>query len=427
MIQETYRDPEIRRLQNGRRSSRLLLGPLICVLITCAVLVAGCGAPGEPSERKAPTPVAITDLSATQQGDIVLLTFTLPKESVEHKSLKQLPAVEIYRSFQPASVPPVTLAPGAAPAGQLLVTIPPEMVDHLANRGRIRYEDTLAAADFSQYPAGSLASYLVRTRTSSKKVSANSNNASLVVQPAANAISDLKAEVTREAVVLTWTPPQTTLVGSAPPIVSYGIYRTESSVASESSSAVPHTVMPAAAASGKPAASGQSQPPPQFVHIGDATEPTYRDTQVQFDKIYAYTVRSVVRYDQLNVDSADSNLASVTRLDTFPPTPPEGLVVALIPAQGQSPAYLDLSWSISPDNDIAGYNIYRSEGAGAPRTKLNPALLLTPAFRDMNVAPEHHYLYSVTAVNRAGNESPASAAVAGAVSDASMPAESQPQ
>ena len=426
MIRETYLHPELGTPQHSRRSVRPPLCQLIFVFMFCSVLVAGCGAPGEPSERKAPTPVAVTDLSAMQQGDTVVLTFTLPKESVERKSLKQLPTIEIYRSLQPASATPVTLAPNAAPAGQLLVTIPPEMIDHLANRGRIRYEDALTAADFSQNPTGGLASYLVRTRTSPKKVSANSNNASVVIQPAADAISDLKADVTREAIVLSWTPPRKTLVGTAPPFVTYEIYRAESSVKPESSSVSPQRASSAASLTGKPAASGQPQPP-QFVHIGDATEPTYSDTQIQFDQIYAYTVRSVVRYGPTRVDSADSNLASATRLDNFSPTSPEGLVVALIPAQEQSPAYLDLSWSISPDNDIAGYNIYRSEDAAAPGTKLNPALLLTPAFRDMNVAPEHHYLYTVTAVNRAGNESPASPAVIGSVSESTGPAESRPQ
>ena len=37
---------------------------------------------------------------------------------------------------------------------------------------------------------------------------------------------------------------------------------------------------------------------------------------------------------------------------------------------------------------------------------LNTDLLLTPAFRDMNVQPGHRYFYTVTAVDRAGNESP---------------------
>jgi len=115
------------------------------------------------------------------------------------------------------------------------------------------------------------------------------------------------------------------------------------------------------------------------------------------------------------------------RLDTFPPFTPEGLVAAFVPAEDRSPAYFDLSWSISADNDIAGYNIYRSEGTSTARTKLNAALLLTPAFRDMNVLPGRRYLYTVTAVSGAGNESLESAAASGAMPVAAAPAESQPQ
>ena len=98
-----------------------------------------------------------------------------------------------------------------------------------------------------------------------------------------------------------------------------------------------------------------------------------------------------------------------------------GLVVALVPRGADTPAHLELSWAISPETDVAGYNVYRSEQAGAPGTRLTTDLLLTPAFRDMNVEPGHRYLYTVTAVDRSGNESPASEAISGGV-----PAESQP-
>jgi fibronectin type 3 domain-containing protein len=43
---------------------------------------------------------------------------------------------------------------------------------------------------------------------------------------------------------------------------------------------------------------------------------------------------------------------------------------------------------------------------------ITPDLLLAPAYRDTSVEPGHRYWYSVTAVDRAGNESDASAAVA---------------
>jgi fibronectin type 3 domain-containing protein len=81
---------------------------------------------------------------------------------------------------------------------------------------------------------------------------------------------------------------------------------------------------------------------------------------------------------------------------------------------------LDLSWAINPATNVVGYNVYRSEQEGAPGMRLNPELLLTPAFRDMNAVLGRPYFYTVTAVDRSGNESAASAAASGGI-----PAESQ--
>jgi hypothetical protein len=380
-------------------SSRISIFSFLFSIFASAVLMVGCGAPGEPVERKAPTPTAITDLAATQQGNNVILTFTLPKESVEGRELKHPPAIEIFRDFQ--AVPPVGTAPAAGPAvaksPTLLVTIPAAMVDQYDTRGQIRYADELKPDDFTQHP-GAQAAYIVRTRTSPKKVSANSNAVSLQVEPAADQITDLKAEVTHQGIILTWTPPQKTAAGTAPPITLYRIFRHE----------VPQTTAP----NPTPQAS-QSQK--LSVQIGDCPAPPFRDTQIQFGKTYVYTVRSVAQYPDLQIESLDSPPITVSPLDTFPPAAPQGLVVVLVPAQGAAPAYLDLSWSISAENDIAGYNIYRSEQEGAPGQKQNPELLRTPAFRDMNTIPDHRYFYTVTAVDRVGNESPASAAAPGEV------------
>jgi hypothetical protein len=372
------------------------------------VLLAGCGAPGEPVERKAPIPTAIPDLAATQQGDNVILTFTLPKESIEGRELKQPPAIEIFRDFQnnPASLAPTSVP--AVPANPtLLVTIPSAMVARFDTRRQIRYEDALKPEDFTQHP-DTQAFYIVRTRTSPKKVSANSNAAILRVAPSPEPIADLKAEITHQGVILAWTPPQKTAVGPAPPIASYRIFRRE----------VPQAIAPV---------NGPQPPrsPNSTVLIGESAAPPFRDTQIQFGKTYRYSVRSVAQYPDLQIESPDSPDIEVTPLDTFPPAAPQGLVVVLVPAQGNAPAYLDLSWSINAENDIAGYNIYRSEQEGVTGQKQDPELLRTPAFRDMNVVPGHRYFYTVTAVDRVGNESTASAATSGEV-PVEAPADSQP-
>jgi hypothetical protein len=387
-------------------SSRISIFHFLFSIFAFAVLLAGCGAPGEPVERKAPTPTAVNDLAATQQGDIVILTFTLPKNSVESRELKQPPAIEIFRDFQ--TVPASSTPSSSSAAPTLLVTIPSAMVDQYDTRGQIRYEDTLKPEDFNQHP-GAQAVYIVSTRTSPKKVSANSNAVPLRVEPAADQITDVKAEVTHQGIILTWTPPQKSAVGPAPPIASYRIFRHEVNQATAPNSA---------------SQSPQSQK--LNVQIGDCPAPPFRDTQIQFGKTYVYSVRSVAQYPDLQVESLDSLPITVSPLDTFPPAAPQGLVVVLVPTQGAAPAYLDLSWSISAENDIAGYNIDRSEQEGAVGQKQNPELLRTPAFRDMNTVPGHRYFYTVTAVDRVGNESPASAAASGEVpveSHAEAPAE----
>ena len=369
------------------------------------VLLAGCGAPGEPVERKAPIPTAIPDLAATQQGDNVILTFTLPKESIEGRELKQPPAIEIFRDFQKN---PASPAPTSVPANPtLLVTIPSAMVARFDTRRQIRYEDALKPEDFTQHP-DTQAVYTVRTRTSPKKVSANSNAAILRVAPSPEPIADLKAEITHQGVILAWTPPQKTAVGPAPPIASYRIFRREMSQA----------IAPV---------NGPQPPrsPNSTVLIGESAAPPFRDTQIQFGKTYRYSVRSVAQYPDLQIESPDSPVIEVTPLDTFPPAAPQGLVVVLVPAQGSASAYLDLSWSISAENDIAGYNIYRSEQEGVAGQKQDPEVLRAPAFLDMNVVPGHRYFYTVTAVDRVGNESTASAATSGEV-PVEAPADSQP-
>jgi hypothetical protein len=365
-------------------------------LFLLALLSGGCAAPAEPIERKRPIPEAVTDLSAAQAGNEVILTFTLPKRTVEHHPLKQAAEVEIYRDFAPPSA--AGGAPPAEPSNPtLLAAIPAAVAANYESQGQFRFADSLKAEDFSQH-AGSEAIYMVRMRASRKAASANSNPVALRIYPAPEPIADVKVEVTHSGVVLTWTAPQKTIAGPAPEIAHYNIYRAE-------------------AVEGAPAA-GAAQGPAiksPLTKIGESESTAFRDRQAEFGKTYIYSVRSVAKYPDVALESADSNRVTVTPKDIFPPVAPQGLVVVYVPAVGGTPAHMELSWAINPETDIAGYNVYRSEQEGVPGRRLNPELLLTPAFRDMNAVPGRRYLYTVTAVDRAGNESPASAAASGGV------------
>jgi len=364
-------------------------------------LLYGCAAPGEPLERKPPTPTPVSDLTAAQSGNDVTLTFTLPHDSVERREILKPISVDVYRNFEPT--PAANLTAAVAPADPtLLLTIPPAMVDRYTVQGRVRFVDSLRPEDFA--PGGREAVYLVRTFVSPKKLSANSNVATLAVYPPANPIADLKAEFARAGVTLSWTPPEKTLTGTALNIAFYRVYRAE--------------IEPAANAAANTAAAGGSEnlsPKLPFARIAESVSPPYTDTQTILGKSYAYSIRSVAQYPGVQLESLDSNFATITPKDVFPPPVPQDLVVAFVPAVNGTPAYLDLSWSSSAATDIAGYNVYRSDEPSRPGTRQNSELLLTPAFRDMNVVPGHTYSYSVTAVDRSGNESPASPLASGSV------------
>src|ERR1700722_3346235 len=166
-------------------------------LLGSLIWLVSCAAPGEPIERKPQVPTAITDLAARQQGNDVILTFTMPKDTVDHRPLKKTPAIEIYRGFDS---PPPTVAQKPL---FLILTIPPAMVPNYSEKNRIRVINSLDSNDLPPH-VGWTASYTVRTRASVKKESAYSNRASVRVFPAPDPIADLHAEVAHNGIILKW-------------------------------------------------------------------------------------------------------------------------------------------------------------------------------------------------------------------------------
>ncbi|HTS13237.1 MAG TPA: fibronectin type III domain-containing protein [Candidatus Limnocylindrales bacterium] len=406
---------------HGAREShltRIWPSQLLLSVLLISSWCSGCASPGEPLERKAPVPAAITDLAAKQSGNTVVLTFTLPHDTPDHRLLKHPPAVEIYVSFSPASATaqpqPGTLK--AAPA--LLVTIPGEMTGNYMLDGRLRYVDVLRPDDLNH--TDEVARYIVRTSESPKKSSADSNVAELRLFPAPDPIDDLAARLGPPGgVSLTWTPPAKTPLGATPPIQKYRIYRAE-------------VETPAAQGARPSAASPSTQPKgpspeSRLLQIGKSDSPSYHDAQAEYGKSYVYSVRSVIETPAGELESTDSNLVTIAVRDVIAPSTPQGLLVIFVPAGENAPAHLELSWAINPETDVAGYNVYRSEQEGTLGARLNPELLPTPAFRDTSPVAGRRYFYSVTAVDRSGNESSPSASVSGEIPATSeTPATGQP-
>jgi len=368
-----------------------LLFPIFHFLFSIFLLSAGCGAPGEPVPPSPPVPTAIKDLTARQAGDGVQLSFTLPSNSISGQKLAAPPAVEILRG----SVKP----DGSADAKSFreVYTIPGALVDNYREDGRVVFTVPIAPEETRSHPGGAVA-YAVRTRASMKRASADSNVVSLRVVPVPAPIASVEARVTESAIELTWPVPAATAAGElVTTISSYKIYRSETHPAE--AGAPPQDLLP-----------GKLEAHPALLASSETN--SFRDASMVFDHTYVYLVRSVIQVEGNELESSDSQPVTVTPYDTFPPAVPQGLVAAVLPGATSGTVLVDLSWSINLETDLAGYHVYRSEQEGTRGQLVTPDLLPTPAVRDTSVEPGHRFWYTVTAVDRAGNESPPCAPVA---------------
>jgi hypothetical protein len=116
-----------------------------------------------------------------------------------------------------------------------------------------------------------------------------------------------------------------------------------------------------------------------------------------------YVVRAAASLDPL-VESAPSNEACLDVRDISPPEAPTGL--AVVPRDKG----LEVVWTPSADEDVAAYRVYR-EGPAEPRRRLAEVTAAVSAWTDDAAKPGVAYRYALTAVDRAGNESKATAPV----------------
>jgi len=365
-----------------RAAARLALAS--CIL--ACVLAMGCAAPGDPTSRHPVVPAPIADLSARQFGNAFSLTFTLPSRSTDHEALAEHPAIEIYRAELPPGGNPVKQT-----AWRLAYTIPSEQVDQYLKGQHFEFSDLLTAEDFARVP-GSSAAYKIRARAVRARASSDSNIVTALIYPAAEAPRDVHAEVTESALIVHWTASPTPSGNSS---LTYRVYR---GVAEPGETNIPQNI-------------SQAKLKSPLDLQGSSSETEFRDVHFEFGTPYIFTIRSVAQYGADSVESADSVPTLITPRDIFPPATPTGLEIAVISASPQVPTYVELSWAISMEEDLAGYFVYRSDREDTPGERVDAEILPSPAFRDISVQSGKRYYYRVSALDRAGNESPMSSAV----------------
>ncbi len=313
--------------------------------------LAGCGYVGPVLPPSPQLPLAVTDLVAVERGDQIVIDFSTPSRTSDNLAVKRFSEIDLRIG---SAAIPFDFDRWAAGAKRYPVAPPPEADP----------DNPVAVSISKKIPAtewvGKRVAVAVRTAIRRKDhYSAWSNRVVLEVVPPL-APPQVKAKSTAKGVLLTWD--------AVPNSSDYRIFRK----------------------------TGSDNAPLQ---LGSAKEPSYLDTNSQYETPYTYTVVAVHGL----AESLPSRPAPITTTDIFPPSVPSG-VAALA-----APNSIELSWQRSPEADLKGYYVYRSVNDG-PYQGVG-GLLTLPAYSDHQVEHGKTYRYQVSAVDQKNNASDRSAPV----------------
>jgi fibronectin type 3 domain-containing protein len=203
--------------------------------------------------------------------------------------------------------------------------------------------------------------FTIQVETQRGKLSDLSNKSPLLPAEVPGAVRGLTASVDQNQIRLQWQPPERNpyLVGS------YIVRRAD-------------------------------QPTPHYVDQNH-----FEDTEFEQNQTYSYTV-TAASGARGALPGFSSEPKMVAAIDKTPPGTPTGLHVDSI----ENRAFL--TWEANPENDVAGYRIYRSERTDTGFVQLAQR----PITNYVDAAYRPGMYYKITAIDVSGNESEKSEAVA---------------
>ena len=332
-----------------------------------AAALAACAKVGPPVAPEVRLPRAVSDLTATVTDGAVDLAWTNPSRRVDNTVIRDLAVARVYRTDDTGTGDPKpALVSGRRVAGYR--EIARIALDTPEKR---RAATRVATTDRQDLAFGRRYTYVVLTEDAQGRTGLPSSRVSVFFIAPPEAPRDLSGEPGDGQVRLRWRPPARLTDGS------------------EAGADIVYEVLRATA----PEAPVESITPTPLT----ATELVDRD--LENDRAYVYAVRALRTSGTTVARGAPSAAVTVTPLDLTPPSAPSNLVAV---ASGNT---VRLSWSPSPEGDVALYIVYRAmEGAAFARIGAAPAPSTT--FLDRDVAAGR-YRYVVTAQDRSSraNES----------------------
>jgi hypothetical protein len=322
-------------------------------------------------------------LTALQRGNAILLSWPAPRLGTQDSSPNYIDEVEIYRLNERRDQEPILDVDDYHGMASIIGYMDRRTLEEQAKTlGAIQWVDPMGFGGQGA-PVGLRLRYAIRYKNKRHQESSFSNTVAVEPLPTvAAAPSKLRIlNEEQDAITLAWNAPEANIDGTTPAaIVGYNVYRT---------------------LAGRPVAG-------MPLNSEVLSETTFTDKKFRYLAHYTYTVRTLSQGTSGLIESADSNVLSKTPIDRFPPAAPHPVSIA------SANGIISLFWPTSPERDVVGYNVYRSESADAQAKdwiKLTPQPLTTVTFRDDRVQINGRYYYRVTAVDKFDNESPPSEVV----------------
>ena len=345
-------------------------------ILSMILIETGCGRVGAPvapsrlSERTA-------GLTAVQRGATILLSWPPPALVQDESSRFYISRVDIYRLAERRDQEPVLDLDDFEAAAQVIGFLDRSTIEAQAKEpGVLQFPDPVNLTVLQQQ-ANTRLRYAVRYVNKRGQAAAFSNT--VAIEPGqAIALPPEGLRVTTEAqdaITISWNAPTVNVDGGSPAsVVGYNIYRRTA----------------------KRDSGGQ------LLNREPVGATSFTDNSFLYLVEYVYFVRALAQGANGLIESSDSEPLSFKPIDTFAPSIPDPVSAA------SANATISLFWPSSPERDVIGYYVYRSDSENSPDKewiRLNEQPLTTVTFRDDLVIVDRTYFYRVTAVDRFNNES----------------------
>jgi hypothetical protein len=322
------------------------------------LLLVACGKVGPPVAPQLREPLPVSELNAVAGDGLIELSWTNPTRRVDGTVIRDLAVAHVFRVDDAGTGEPksalrsrgriagyeeIASVPMAAPA--------PATVDG----------SRVALPDRQGLTYGRRYTYVVLVEDKEGRVSPPSTRLSVTYIAPPGPPQDVEATPGEGEVRLRWDRPAQLVDGN--PVTGTLSYE----------------VLRAAGAEGTP----------EPITPSPVSGTTFVDRGLVNDQTYTYAVRALRADEGGSARGAPSARITATPVDVTPPAPPRDLVA--IAAAGD----VRLSWTASPDPDVARYVVYRADPRGT-FTRVGSIAAPATTLVDRGVAPAS-YRYVVTA------------------------------